>query len=865
MTFRLFFLAIICLSSIVGTAQDFHAYTKLGQPQIGKILSTQTRTVIDLSGPWQKVEDDEQAGTINVPSSWAGESVVIVRKTIKIDAATIKSRSWSILFFGSSDEVELRINGRPGLRHPGGSAPFIIRIPERMLVGGSNTLEISVASSSRMTELTSMFQRSARSARVGLLRELMLVGTPHVWTSDIRTTQTLSQGGGSARIHCVATVSGAEVDRIAGSENADDAMRHGSVGVTVEAILTRNATGDVVSRSNLMDMKIERSRDHSAVFDLDVYAPALWTPSNPNLYTLTIRVTRNGQLVDASTASIGVRSVRIGTTPSGRRVFINDSVVFLSGVSYFDEYPQVGPSMSYRQMEHDVAMLKTLGVNLVRFVHGSPHPYMLHLCDQYGLLVMAELEAADIPKGLLHEDEVIARLRNRATLLATYVGTHPSVIACGLSDGLQENTTEANAYHADVAKIIRSRVSTLIYKVVPGSLVDNTSEGGFDIIVLGATTARERADLSQVLQGSSRAIRTAAVLTSVGSLVSPMNMNGYSDPLSNEAQAIAVRDGYRTTQQAGGAGCIIHAFNDFRLEFPTMLVDQAESHQCTYGLVDAWRQPRVSYSMLKALINDEKEPLLQAREYDDATPLVFIVTGIILALILTIMANRSRRFREYFLRAIIRPYNFYADIRDQRILSLAQSTLLAAAIAACMGLVLGALLYFMRTNAAIEYALHLFIPSETIYGIIRFVAWRPAISVCIFTVVSFCAIIGLGVLLKIGGSFVKGRIFFHDTLTIVAWSSIPMLALLPFGIALYQLLSTEAITMWVPAIIFGMALWSFLRVMRATSVVFDVSPLIVYSIGFGFVVLTAGMALLVWAMNYNGFAFLQYYKAVVSA
>ncbi|MBI2794187.1 MAG: hypothetical protein HYX66_05995 [Ignavibacteria bacterium] len=865
MKFRYILLPASILITLAGKAQDFHAYAKLGSPQVNHLLSTETRTVIDLSGQWQHIDGGESTGNITIPSSWDGPTSITVRKSIKIDAQTLRSRAWSIQFFGTSDEVELRINGRVGLRHPGGSAPFIINIPERVLTGGTNTIEITVASTSRLTELVGMFQRSARQAHIGILREVFLVGTPHVWTSDIRVTQSLNRGAASAQLHCLATISGAEVDRVSGSENADDAMRHGSIGVTVEAILSRESTGEVVVRSAPVSFNVERARSHTATFDLAVASPMMWTPGQPNLYTLTCRVLLNGTVVDVTTTTIGIRSVRVGTTPGGRRLLLNDSVVFINGVTCIDEYPLVGPSMSYRQMEFDVAQLKTLGVNLVRFLHGSPHPYMLYLCDKYGIMVMAELEAADIPRSLLDEDEIIARIRNRSNLLAAYVGTHPSVIACGLSDGLQENTAETNAFHADVARLIRQRVSTLIYKVVQSSDIDAISEGGFDIIVLSAHTLSHRRDLSQVLQRSSRIIRTAAILTSVGSLVSPSNMNGYSDPLSNEAQAVSIRDGYRTSQQAGIAGCIVHAYNDYRLEFPTMLVDEPMPYTCSYGLVDEWRQPRASYAMLKALINDEKEPLLQAREFDDSTPLVFISTGIILALILSFMANRSRRFREYFLRSILRPYNFYADIRDQRILSYGQSIILSVVISCSVGLVCGALLYFMRTNPSIEYLLHLFFPSDVLYGIVRYMAWRPGISVAIFSACTFFSMQGLAVLLRIGGVFAKGRILFHDTVTIVAWSSIPMLILLPIGVAMYQVLSADAMSLWIPLIIGIMFIWSFLRVLRATSVVFDMPSLLVYGVGFAFVISVAAILIALWALNYEGFYFLQYYNAVVTS
>lgn len=139
------------------------------------------------------------------------------------------------------------------------------------------------------------------------------------------------------------------------------------------------------------------------------------------------------------------------------------------------------------------------------------------------------------------------------------------------------------------------------------------------------------------------------------------------------------------------------------------MVDGNNHYICTAGLLDAWRQPRVGFDMYKALINEEKEPLLQARNFTDSTSSLFLGTGIVLALILMLMVNRSRRFREYFIRSLVRPYNFYADIRDQRILSTKQTAGLGIVIAAGSSLILASTLYYLRTDARMEYLMHLFI------------------------------------------------------------------------------------------------------------------------------------------------------------
>lgn len=854
---------ISCATSI--HADEFHKYQPLGAQQVSAITSSETRTVIDLSGAWDIVDDGEVSGTMDLPSSRSDAGAFTIRRTVTIKKNTLTSRAWHILFLGVSDEVDLLVNGSHVMRYPGGSASFMARIPDQLLSPGSNTIELAVSEKGDLASLVSIFAPGAPSIHRGVVRELFLVGTPQVWTSDVSTTTVMGQGNRSASVIVSATINGNNVDRLAGRTTADEAMRQGQVAVSTEAVLIRKSDGAIAARSGVRNVSIERSRSERLKFDLSILNPDLWSPKNPNLYTLEVRTSYAGALVDVSSMALGLRSVRIETTENGRKFFLNDSLMYLHGIDYAEEYPESGSTLSYLQMEHDVALLKTLGVNIVRFSHQVPHPYLLHLCDRYGIMAMTELGVRGIPKDLLHIEEITALIQNRAKLLTGVVGSHSSIVACGLSDGLEEGTDATNTYHKTAAATLRAHSSILLYKVVSPTMIATTSEGGFDMIVVRLDDRRTADKMQEIINDAKRVVRTAALLITCGSLVSPGNTNGFSDPLSNESQAVAIRNGFDKARQNNLAGMIVETFNDHSLAFPTMLVDHSDPYVRTSGLVDVWRQPRVAYQMYKSLINAEKEPLLQARDFDDATPLVFITTGLMLALILTFIINRSRRFREYFLRAIVRPYNFYADIRDQRILSLLQTMLFGLVIATGVGLVFAAMMHYLRTDSTIEYLFHITLPSTSLNELVRYVAWQPALAVLIFGALVFSKLIVAAVLLRIGAIFIKGRILFRDTFTIVVWSAVPLLALLPIGIALYQILSTDAMTLWIPLVIAAASMWTIFRMLRATAIVFDVRPIKVYFVGFSALLIIGSIIVTFWAIQAEGFAFLQYYHSVIQA
>lgn len=856
-------LVLLCaIAHTTGQTQNFHAYRTLGQKELSALMQSQTRTVINLGGNWQHVEDGVPTKAVYLPSGGGLQERIHLRRVVRLEASTLAERSWQLMFLGVSDEVELRVNNRNIMRYPGGMVPFIARIPDRALMPGNNTIELVLTVAGDRTVRVEQFARNARRRQMGVLREVLLVGTPHVWTSDLRTTVNLATGHRSAAVTVQSIVNGGMVERIAG-DSANELVR-GRVNVTVEATLA-SPDGTIVARASPQNVQIEQSRQVETTMKLDIANPRLWSPASPELYKLTMSVSIGGRLIDVQTSNVGVRSVRIGSTERGRRFMLNDSAIFVNAVEYVDDYPGLGATLSSQLMERDVSLLKTLGVNAVRFSNGSPHPYMLHLCDRYGLMVLCELPAFDIPKSVLLEEESTARLRNASERLLAYAGTHPSIVAIGLGSGLEEGAETVASYFRQFSASMRLNGARLLYKVIPAALVSRASEGGFDIVIVHFASPKDRGAFSNTVRECARVMSRACVLTSFGALLSPENRNGISDPLSNEAQAVVIRDAYRATATAGLGGCVVWTFNDYVLERPSMLTDGSDPYERTSGLVDEWRQQRVSFAMYKSLINDEKEPLLQARDHTDQTPLVFIVTGIVLGLLLVLLINRSRRFREYLTRAIVRPYNFYADIRDQRILSSIQTSILGVVIASSVGLIIASLLHFMRTDGEIEYLLHLLLPSPQLYEGLRFIVWRPALAVLVCSGFVLLTFLVFALLLRIGAMFVRGRILVRDTFTIVVWSALPLVILLPLAIAFYQVLSADAMSVWVPLIIGIITIWFIVRMLRATSVVFDVSSTVVYLVGLGFVVLALGSITWFYVARYDAAAFVQYYLAVVSA
>jgi hypothetical protein len=134
---------------------------------------------------------------------------------------------------------------------------------------------------------------------------------------------------------------------------------------------------------------------------LEVSAPALWSPEEPNLYQLTATLrTESGS--DRFQFGTGFRELTI----RGRTFELNGKPLVLNGVCRHDLWKDQGFTLTRSQMEQDMRAIKALGCNFVRLVHYPHHRYIVELADQLGLLVTDEpgywqVNFKTIPRSLI--------------------------------------------------------------------------------------------------------------------------------------------------------------------------------------------------------------------------------------------------------------------------------------------------------------------------------------------------------------------------------------------------------------------------------------------------------------------------------
>jgi len=117
----------------------------------------------------------------------------------------------------------------------------------------------------------------------------------------------------------------------------------------------------------------------------DFQNPALWSPTEPNLYELKATVmTSDGD--DSWTCRTGFREIRT----EGREFRLNGERLVLNGVCRHDMWKEQGFTLTRAQQDQDMRMIKVLGCNFVRLVHYPHDRRIVELSEELGLLVSEE-------------------------------------------------------------------------------------------------------------------------------------------------------------------------------------------------------------------------------------------------------------------------------------------------------------------------------------------------------------------------------------------------------------------------------------------------------------------------------------------
>ena len=124
-----------------------------------------------------------------------------------------------------------------------------------------------------------------------------------------------------------------------------------------------------------------------AKFALALDNPHLWSAETPYLYTLTVTLSdQNDVVLDCEQTRVGIRTVSI----ENGILKVNGKRILVKGANRHDWDPRTGKAVTIDSIKQDLYLMKKHNFNAIRTSHYSPMECLLEICDEIGLYVVDE-------------------------------------------------------------------------------------------------------------------------------------------------------------------------------------------------------------------------------------------------------------------------------------------------------------------------------------------------------------------------------------------------------------------------------------------------------------------------------------------
>ncbi len=167
------------------------------------------------------------------------------------------------------------------------------------------------------------------------------------------------------------------------------------------------------------------SADTTAV--LDIPNVHLWHGRrDPYLYCCEAELVENGEVIDNVCTRFGCRTFKIDPENG---FILNGEEYPLRGVSRHQDRWGKGNALSPEDHKEDIELIYEMGATTIRLAHYQHDQYFYDLCDEYGLVIWAEIPyiSKHMPTG---RENTISQMKE----LITQNYNHASIVVWGLSN-----------------------------------------------------------------------------------------------------------------------------------------------------------------------------------------------------------------------------------------------------------------------------------------------------------------------------------------------------------------------------------------------------------------------------------------------
>lgn len=856
------FLAISIVSSLSVIVVSQPLILTNGQPTLegldaGMHIDSPTRKKIDLAGTWQYSINGEVWWDINIPSSIAYEGQVTLHRTFSISEELLEKSAFKFVALGINYECEIYINDVFIGKHVGGYTSFEFDIPEDALqIGQENIVKVVVINRLNARNTLPVWKQIWGWKNYGgILRDVYLLATPRLWVDRVHLHTSLNNQMKQANVQIECVLSNKQFDQL-NRDSISSRSRQSSYFLNAE--LHERFSDLLIAQGMSAPLTLESNKNVNAQLTITVNGPKLWNPENPELYILkTSIISVDGKqraVVDQYNLNIGFTSVRV----EENALVFNGSIIKLKGIVWQEDSPKFGASLSYEQMEKDVVLIKSLGANAVRFAFHPPHPYMLNLCSRYGLFVIEETPVWNVAAEILDEEAFQSMAEIQTREMVERDCGYPCVLAWGIGNQFDSADDQALGFIKKISGVIHQLDDRPVYY---GSrmLKNDVCTSGVDFVGITLPQCDLKTFRHLLSEWGKNHSNQPLIVLGYGKEVEQDNRNGYSDPMSQEAQARFFIQYYAALKETNVAGSFVSALTDWRGDRPLLNFGLSDRYLHPVGLLSQMREKRLAYEVVRVLYNDERITAIPAGNYRVSFPWVHVIIGLLI-IVLIACESTNRRFAESLQRSLTRSYNFFVDLRDLHTVSIGHTLILSSAISITLAGLLSAIMYHYRMDRFADYILTYLCSMDYLKEQFIRATWHPFVGIVALTCLFFLAVVILAILIRSLTLFIKGQVSWLHIYSVSVWGAAPIIFLSPLVMSLFKIMENPSYVLPSLLLIFLVLFWAFLRVLKGISVMYDLSPVKMYVGGiFTCIILLCGLFI-----YYNSvFAISSYLKFIV--
>ena len=354
---------------------------------------------------WTFIGPDKKSQIVSVPHTWNAidgqdggndywRGSCVYEKEFKAPEWNPETESVYLEFQGVNASADVVLNGRACRHHDGGYSTFRVNVSE--LLQADNHLKVIVDNSVNDRVYP---QKADFTFYGGIYRDV------HVIVVNKNHFDLDYFGGPGLQITPKVEGENAIVN-IKSWHNAEDAE------VLIRIL---DAEGNVVVEGSGTDASLQIAQVH------------LWDGlKDPYLYKAVLQLSVNGEVVDEISSRFGVRSFHVDPE---KGFFLNGRAYPLHGVSRHQDRKGIGNALTRAHHREDMELIREMGCNTIRLAHYQHDQYFYDLCDEYGMVVWAEIPyiSSHMPNG---RDNTISQMKE--LIIQNY--NHPSIVTWGISN-----------------------------------------------------------------------------------------------------------------------------------------------------------------------------------------------------------------------------------------------------------------------------------------------------------------------------------------------------------------------------------------------------------------------------------------------